>query len=260
MNLTEQTNRIRKIMGLMESIEDNEFEISYKFNPEVKELQKTLVDKGYYIGRFGKNKDGIDGKYGPFTQAAHKAYKEDISADEFNSETDKPEFKDVITKDESERGKEKNIIIGDSQTPYVDMNTSKASRISKNSGMSSLWEGGKTVSWLIDALTQYETDTDVKNVIIVIGTNGGFGKFLKDDIPQLFRLLREKFPNAKFFAVQGSWGWGGLKKIKLSDVKKYYKKFEDEGATIIEPPIGPIEPHGNHPIYSEIGSSIDSLL
>lgn len=153
-----------------------------------------------------------------------------------------------------------NIIIGDSQAPYVDMNTSKASRISKSPGMKSLWEGGKTVSWLINALTQFPKSPNVSNVIIVIGTNGGFGKFLNDDIPGLFTLLKSRFPNAKFFVVQGSWGWGGLKNISEKDVKNYYKRFKDEGAVIIEPPIGKIEPHGNHPVYKTIGSAIDSKL
>lgn len=48
-------------------------EVSYKFDPKVQKIQRTLVDKGYYIGKYGPNKDGVDGKYGPFTKAAHEA-------------------------------------------------------------------------------------------------------------------------------------------------------------------------------------------
>ena len=40
----------------------------------------------------------------------------------------------------------RNIIIGDSQTPYVDNATSKASRISTASGVQSMWKGGMGVN------------------------------------------------------------------------------------------------------------------
>jgi len=153
-----------------------------------------------------------------------------------------------------------NIIIGDSQTPYVAMNSSKAKLISKKPGPSSLWEGGKTVSWLIDAVSNYPKTPNISNVVIVIGTNGGFGKFTNDNIPKLFSVLREKFPNAKFHVVQGSWGWGGLKKISRNHVDRYYNKFRKEGANVIEPPIGEIEPHGNRPVYKTIGAALDSML
>ncbi len=51
---------------------------------DVEKLQSELVDKGYNIGTYGKNKDGVDGKYGPLTKAAHEAMKKGTSADEFN--------------------------------------------------------------------------------------------------------------------------------------------------------------------------------
>lgn len=70
-------------MRLLEGVETEEFQISYDVNPKVKELQKLLIDKGYYIGKFGSNKDGIDGKYGPFTKAAHEAFKNNIPPKEF---------------------------------------------------------------------------------------------------------------------------------------------------------------------------------
>ena len=115
------------------------------------------------------------------------------------------------------------------------------------------------MSWLIEALSQFQERPDISNVVIVIGTNGNFGKY-NDNISLLFKLLREKFPNANFYAVQGSWGWGGLKNTQEKDVREYYKKFASQGATVIEPPIGKIEPHGNKPVYKLIGAAIDSLL
>lgn len=157
-------------------------------------------------------------------------------------------------------GNKKNIIIGDSTTPYVDNAVQKASRIDTNSGESSLWKGGMSVIWLIGALKKYPVDEDVENVIISMGTNGGFGKYLKYDVSELFTQLRKKFPNAKFIVVQGSWGMPSLKNIKPEDVKKYYKKYKDEGAIVIEPPIGDVEPHGDRPVYKKIAREIDSIL
>lgn len=153
-----------------------------------------------------------------------------------------------------------NILIGDSQTPFVDMNSNLSSRISDKPGISSLWQGGKTMSWLITAVGTYKTDSTVCSVTVVIGTNGGFGKFIKDDPKKLFETIKIKFPNARILAVQGSWGWGGLKNIKESDVRKYYENFKQYDVEIVEPPIGPIEPHGNKPVYKKIGLAIDSLL
>ena len=50
------------------------------------EIQKELINKGYYIGKFGDSKDGIDGIYGPITKAAHESYKKGIPPEEFESE------------------------------------------------------------------------------------------------------------------------------------------------------------------------------
>lgn len=468
MNLQENIIRIKEIMNIISEVDINvstpsmdnpddkiskdvknvSFDISYDSKPEVKEIQSILVSKGYYIGKFGPNGDGVDGKYGPFTKAAHEAYKQGITPEQFKTQgpemaqefigdvddsTLKNEFNfhlipdgknnyrsaqipvtlkgkdylgEVITKYgiktiirfngdggdsrhrsshpetsiESERqvanskgvsfyklsstrdqdkvnallsggnvllhcahgadrtggnvggylmkigfgntdkiwayttqyngwnkmvrgnpdGFEKggylkqaqkfgvrdinhareladkkfvpvkrekknlvsgkNIIIGDSQVPWLDMNTSKASRLSQSGGKASLWESGKTVSWLISALSEYPVSPEIENVVIVIGTNGGYGKYMQDNIPKLFESLRRTFPNARFFAVQGSYGFGSLKDITEDDVRNYYSKFRAQGATVIEPPIGKVEPHGNRPIYAKIGKTLDSLL
>jgi hypothetical protein len=168
-------------------------------------------------------------------------------------------FKETKPKKEKEKGF-KNIIIGDSTVPYLDNAIQKASRINKKGGESSLWLGGMSVIWLIGALKKYPVDSNVENVIISMGTNGGFGKYLKYSVSELFELLEKKFPNANFIVVQGAWGFGTLTKIKDDDVKKYYQKYKNEGATIIEPPIGNNEPHGDIPIYKEIARAIDSKL
>ena len=92
----------------------------------------------------------------------------------------------------------------------------------------------------------------------MIGTNGAFNP--NDNISGLIDELKLKFPNANLFVVQGSWGWGGLTNMSESKVRKYYNKFKDLGVTVIEPPIGKIEPHGNKPVYKTIGLSLDNKV
>jgi hypothetical protein len=155
--------------------------------------------------------------------------------------------------------KSKNYIIGDSQTPFIDRNSKKASRVKESSGKSSLWEGGQNLKWLKSAVDSYKNSPEVNSIIINIGTNGGFNP--NDDIKGLVESIRRKFPNAILLAVKGSWGWGGNKNITEQKVKDYYSKFEDLGVEIIEPAIGKVsDPHGNLPIYARIGEAIDKRL
>lgn len=153
---------------------------------------------------------------------------------------------------------EKNIIIGDSQTPYVDWGSSKFELMSSQSGESSLWLGGKSLIWLLNAVKKHPSDSCVTNLAICIGTNGGFNK--KDSIQSLVINIEKKFPNAKLFVIQGSWGWGGVSNKTEKQVRDYYGEFGKLGVLIVEPPIGKIEPHGRKPIYKIIGKSLDSLL
>ena len=87
MNLHENIQRIRSMMGLREQteIKDIDMDISNNYDPKVIEIQKELINKGYYIGKFGDSKDGIDGIYGPITKAAHESYKKEIPPEEFES-------------------------------------------------------------------------------------------------------------------------------------------------------------------------------
>jgi hypothetical protein len=153
---------------------------------------------------------------------------------------------------------QKNIIIGDSQSPYVDWGSQSFNLISTVGSQSSLWLGGKSLSWLLEAVKVYKGDSTVTNLAIVIGTNGGFNK--NDKISELVTECKVKFPNAKLYVVQGSWGWGGVSNKTESQVKDYYKKFSELGVVIVEPPIGKIEPHGRKPIYKVIGKNLDSLV
>lgn len=153
----------------------------------------------------------------------------------------------------------KNYIIGDSQTPFFDINSNKVKRISEQSGKSSLWEGGQNLSWLKSAVQEYPVSPDVNSITINIGTNGGFKQ--SDDVSGLISAVKNKFPNAKLYAVQGSWGWGYNDDVTEQQVKNYYDKFSKLGVKVISPAIGNVkDPHGNLPIYATIGKELDKAI
>jgi hypothetical protein len=153
---------------------------------------------------------------------------------------------------------QKNIIIGDSQSPFVDWGSQSFNLISSKGGQSSLWLGGKTLGWLLESIKVYPGDSLVTGVAICIGTNGGFNK--NDKISELVTECKLKFPNSKLYVIQGSWGWGGVSNKTESVVRDYYKKFSELGVVVVEPPIGKIEPHGRKLIYKKIGQNLDSLV
>lgn len=53
----------------------------------VKNIQKELVSLGYDLGKFGANKDGVDGKYGNATKQAYNDWKDKLLSDELDSAT-----------------------------------------------------------------------------------------------------------------------------------------------------------------------------
>ena len=153
----------------------------------------------------------------------------------------------------------KSIIIGDSQTPFIAKQSQKIKMLGSVGGENVLWKGGMSLKWLKDAVTKYPVSNDVKNVVINIGTNGGFNA--NEDIAGFINELKRVFPKSKFYAVKGSWGWGGNKSITEQKVNAYYNKFKNNGVTILNTAIGSVtDPHGNLPIYKQIGKEIDNQI
>lgn len=187
------------------------------------------------------------------------SYVEPISSKEVEkNQSGKKPTKVLKTPENYVRGS-RNYIIGDSQTPFIDMNSDKATRLGKKGSEEVLWKGGIGLSWLKSAVRNYPISPNVNSIIINIGTNGGFNP--NDDVSGLVSSIMEKFPNAKILAVQGSWGWGGNKKVTQQRVNNYYNKFRSLGVTVVNTPIGKVkDPHGNLPVYAEIGKEIDNLL
>jgi hypothetical protein len=134
--------------------------------------------------------------------------------------------------------------------------------LSNQQGEGSLWKGGKGVKWLKSAVSKYPISPRIQNVVINIGTNGGFNK--KDDIKGLYTELKRVFPNARFLQLQGSWGWGGNRNVTEAQVKEYYKGYEKEGAIIVYPAKGYVatdrEAHTNRPVLAKIGAEVDRLI
>lgn len=163
--------------------------------------------------------------------------------------------------------KTKNYVIGDSQSPNVDWGSEKVKLIGFNQTKQGpagepkyLWQGGKTLEWLNSAVKDYPVSPDVNSIVICIGTNDGYNQ--NKDISGLVNNIKAKFPNAKLYAVQGSWNWGFYLDNPVSEkqVRAFYKKFADLGVELIEPPIGPIEPHGRYPVYKTIGANLDKKI
>ena len=161
-----------------------------------------------------------------------------------------------------------NLLIGDSQTPDVDAKSTKFSRLKPTGGPGSLWQSGWSALNMRDDIKAFAVSPQVKNVALCVGTNGGFGKFMPDDVPGLMAAVKLKFPNAKIFVIQGSWGWTavpgttGLKNILESEVNAYYTKYTNLGATLINPKIGfyPSHPDYRTPSFALIGQNLDNAI
>jgi len=264
-------SNLEKIYDQKETFEKQEK--PYPVERGVELLQTALQFLGFSLPEWG-----VDGRFGPETEKAVTDFQDKNSLDVTgiaDQETiakliEKMDENDFENQDMSKIQKSKsksidddttipeNIVIGDSQTPYVANGSTDFELISSKGSEDSLWLGGKTLSWLLSAVKKHKGSSKVKNIAIVIGTNGNFNT--NDDISGLITELESKFPNANLYVLQGSWGWGGLKNTTEQKVRKYYQEFKDLGVTVIEPPIGNIEPHGNKPVYKKIGANLDSLV
>jgi len=162
----------------------------------------------------------------------------------------------------SSGAKTTNIVIGDPQASVIAGKSRKANLIGRKAGETNLWYPGADVSWLKNTLRKFPVSPDVRNVIICIGTNGGFNP--NDDVDGLFSELKDKFPNASFHTVQGSWGKGSNVEVELYNVERYYNKFKNYSNIIGSVgDIGDLKLHPHNPkirSYDEIANEIDRSL
>ena len=138
---------------------------------------------------------------------------------------------------------QKSIIIGDSQSNYIALNSKEATLYLP------LYKVGIGLSGLNKLVTKNTVKAETKFVFISIGVNDNY-KYLNIGFE---KNLKRVFPNAKFYLVQGSYGWGNAKHFNYN----YYKNFN---FSIISPGIGYGDPHKNKESYRLIGKKIDYII
>ena len=99
---------------------------------KIKKIQKFLIGKGYYLGDYGVNGDGVDGKYGKLTKKAVEEFQEkhgDLKVDgKVGSETAKamgnniePVFKSKSQSDEPKKEEPKKTLGGPVSVNFLDI-------------------------------------------------------------------------------------------------------------------------------------------
>ena len=143
---------------------------------------------------------------------------------------------------------QEHILIGDSQTYILAKYSTKIKQVPK------LTQPGIGVVQLTSKVSSYPVSPNVKSVSICIGVND---RYKDKGIQQLFIRLINTFPNTHFYIIQGSWGWGGVKRMNQNNLDKYYKQFL---GTIIYPAIGNGDPHTDKKVYKTIMNSLENQI
>lgn len=152
------------------------------------------------------------------------------------------------------------IVIGDSCTPIIANKSRTVSMLGPKGSEQTLWKSGMGVKWLKNAVSGHPVNSNVKDVVINIGTNGAFKP--NNDVEGLIDEVRRVFPSARLYAIQGSWGWGGNKNVNPQAVASFYERFKNKGVVVIDPPIGNVvDPHSSRlPVYQEIVKNLDNAI
>ena len=146
---------------------------------------------------------------------------------------------------------QQHILIGDSQTYILAKHSTKINRVPK------LSQSGIGVVQLTSKVRLYPVSPYVNSVSVCIGVNDGY----KDrGVKQLLIRIKNTFPNAKIFIIQGSWGWGKVRRANQNTLNKYYKQYIDSGCILISPAIGKGDPHKDKNVYKIIMKSLESQI
>jgi hypothetical protein len=143
---------------------------------------------------------------------------------------------------------QEHILIGDSQTYLLARHSTEIKQVKQ------LCQSGIGVVKLNRKTLKYPVSPAVKSVCVCIGVNDGY----KDrGISILVNTIKRTFPNARLFIIQGSWGWGTVRRMDQSNLDRYYKQFP---GTIIHPAIGKGDPHRDKKVYKTIIKSLESQI
>jgi hypothetical protein len=146
---------------------------------------------------------------------------------------------------------QEHILIGDSQTYILSKYSTKIKQVSK------LSQSGIGVLQLTNKVRLYPVSPCVSSVSVCIGVNDGY----KDrGIKQLLVRIKNTFPNAKIYIIQGSWGWGTVRRANQNTLNKYYKQYIDAGGILIFPAIGKGDPHKDKNVYKIIMKSLENQI
>lgn len=146
---------------------------------------------------------------------------------------------------------QQHILIGDSQTYILAKHSTKIKQVPK------LSQSGIGVVQLTSKVRLYPVSPYVNSVFVCIGVNDGY----KDrGVHQLLIRIKNTFPNAKIYIIQGSWGWGRVRRANQNTLNKYYKQYTDSGCILISPSIGRGDPHRDKNVYKIIMKSLESQI
>ena len=146
---------------------------------------------------------------------------------------------------------QQHILIGDSQTYILAKHSTKIKRVPK------LSQSGIGVLQLTSKVRLYPISPCINSVSVCIGVNDEY----KDrGVQKLLVRIKNTFPNAKIFIIQGSWGWGRVTKANQNTLDKYYKQYIDSGCILISPAIGRGDPHRDKNVYKIIMKSLESQI
>lgn len=146
---------------------------------------------------------------------------------------------------------QQHILIGDSQTYILAKYSTKIKRVPK------LSQTGIGVLQLTSKVRLYPVSPHINSVSVCIGVNDGY----KDKgVKKLLVRIKNTFPNAKIYIIQGSWGWGKVRRANQNTLNKYYKQYIDSGCILVSPAIGRGDPHRDKIIYKIIMKSLESRI
>jgi hypothetical protein len=143
-------------------------------------------------------------------------------------------------------------IIGDSQSFQLE-------KVSNAIIYPGLAKSGIGIKELISMVNNVKQNQNARAIFITIGVNDSYYDF---GIKDLLVLLEDKFPNAIFFVIRGSYGWGnvGLTKALIDRYFYYYKTWNSFGIYSLEQDIGSGDPHSTKIEYYKIGKKINYII
>lgn len=134
----------------------------------------------------------------------------------------------------------KTVVIGDSLAKGIDPIYPAISRISSPKVLDTIgWHIGELITALKGTTTTFP---DVKNLILTIGANGlwtlSAGNAKENE---LIGLIKEKFPNANKYIINGNYGWEPYLNVTttntapywINKINNYINVFKNNGFTVV---------------------------